>query len=163
MTEERKAVSPLAWLRTGKDKFRAFAYGEQGEPKERPRVGLSLAGGFARGIAHIGVLRVLREARIPIDCVAGTSVGALIGAAYCAGASLEQMQETGQATTFADFGRWTPSWLGLATNQRMEKYLERFTSAKTFEELQTPLAISTSDLNEGLTVYYTSGPLTQPL
>src|SRR5437667_1937090 len=98
MPEENKAAGPLGWLRTAKDKFRSFAYGEQKERTERPRVGLALAGGFARGIAHIGVLRVLREARIPIDCVAGTSVGALIGAAYCAGASLERMQETGQAT-----------------------------------------------------------------
>ncbi|HLK06267.1 MAG TPA: patatin-like phospholipase family protein [Candidatus Acidoferrum sp.] len=149
----------MDWLRSAKDRFRAFAYGEEKARSGRPRVGLALAGGFARGIAHIGVLRVLREAGIPIDCVAGTSVGALIGAAYCAGASLEDMEATGRATTFADFGRWTPSWLGLATNQRMEKYLERLTSAKTFEELKTPLAISTSDLNQGLTVYYSSGPI----
>ena len=58
----------------------------------RPRVGLALAGGFARGIAHIGVLRVLREAGIPIDVVSGTSVGALIGTAYCAGTPLEEME-----------------------------------------------------------------------
>src|SRR5258706_193859 len=118
---------------------------------------------FVSDEALIGVLRVLLEAGIPIDCVAGTSVGALIGAAFCAGAPLDEMQATGQVTTFADFGRWTPSWLGLATNQRMEKYLERFTAAKTFEDLKTPLAISTSDINEGITVYYTSGSLVQPL
>ena len=82
MTEESKIAGPLGWIRTAKEKFRAFAYGEQRDPGERPRVGLALAGGFARGIAHIGVLRVLREAEIPIDCVAGTSVGALIGAGY---------------------------------------------------------------------------------
>lgn len=155
--------SALDWLRSAKDRFRTFAYGEGKEPAGRPKVGLALAGGFARGIAHIGVLRVLREAGIPIDCVAGTSVGALIGTAYCAGASLEDMEATGGTTSFADFGRWTPSWLGLATNQRMEKYLERLTAAKNFEELKTPLAISTSDLNQGLTVYYSSGPLAPPL
>src|SRR5258705_3639031 len=163
MTEEGKAAGPLGWLRSAKDKFRAFAYGDRGEPKERPRVGLALAGGFARGIAHLGVLRVLREAGIPIDCVAGTSVGALIATGFCAGASLDQMARVGASTNFTDFGRWTPSWLGLATNQRMEKYLERLTAAKTFEELKTPLAISTSDINEGITVYYTSGSLAQPL
>jgi NTE family protein len=151
------------WLRNAKERFRAFAYGDEKVRLERPRVGLALAGGFARGIAHIGVLRVLREAGIPIDCVAGTSVGALIGTAYCAGTSLEDMEATGRTTSFADFGRWTPSWLGLATNQRMEKYVERLTAAKTFEELKTPLAISTSDINEGITVYYTSGSLAQPL
>lgn len=153
----------LEWLRSAKDRFRAFAYGEPDEKRERPRVGLALGGGFARGIAHIGLLRVFQEAKIPIDCVAGTSVGALIGAAYCAGASLEVMQELGTVTSFTDFGRWTPSWLGLATNQRMEKYLTRLTPAKTFEELKTPLAIAATDINAGVTVYYSSGPIATPL
>jgi len=160
---EGKMNSARDWLRNAKERFRAFAHGDEKARSERPRVGLALAGGFARGIAHIGVLRVLREAGIPIDCVAGTSVGALIGTAYCAGTPLEDMEAIGRTTSFADFGRWTPSWLGLATNQRMEKYLERLTAAKTFEELKTPLAISTSDINEGITVYYTSGSLAQPL
>lgn len=163
MGDESNISGPLGWLRTAKDKFRAFAQGVPDEPKERPRVGLALAGGFARGIAHIGVLRVLREAQIPIDCVAGTSVGALIAAGYCAGSSLEEMEKVGAATSFADFGRWTPSWLGLATNQRMEKYLTRFTSAKTFEELQKPLAIAATDINAGVSVYYSHGLLVPPI
>src|SRR6266576_2684871 len=163
MTEEGRVSSTLGWFRTAKDKFRAFAYGEQSEPRERPRVGLALAGGFARGIAHIGVLRVLREAGIPIDCVAGTSVGALIAVGYCAGASLDQMARVGASTNFTDFGRWTPSWLGLATNQRMEKYLARMTPATTFAELKTPLAISATDINAGVTVYYLNGSIVAPL
>src|SRR5258708_14202244 len=113
MPEAGEFRGPLGWLRTAKDKFRAFAYGERSESKERPRVGLALAGGFARGIAHIGVLRVLREAEIPIDCVAGTSVGALIGPSYFAVASLEGMQNIGADTSFTDFCRCTPSRLGL--------------------------------------------------
>jgi NTE family protein len=163
MAEEGKSSSTLGWLRTAKDKFRSFAYGEQSEPRERPRVGLALAGGFARGIAHLGVLRVLREAGIPIDCVAGTSVGALIAVGYCAGASLEDMAEVGITTSFTDFGRWTPSWLGLATNQRMEKYLSRFTPVKTFEELKTPLAIAATDINAGVSVFYSHGAIAPPL
>ena len=161
--KDEKGSGPLAWLKTAKEKIRAFAYGNEPQPTERVRVGLALAGGFARGIAHIGVIRVLREAGIPIDCAAGTSVGSLIGAAFCGGASLEDMERIGAVTTFADFGRWTPSWLGLATNQRMEKFLARFTPAKTFEELQTPLAIATTDIIDGVTVYHSSGPLAPPL
>src|SRR5260370_41338262 len=126
MAEEGKGSGSLGWFRTAKEKFRAFAYGEHGEPKERPRVGLALAGGFARGIAHLGVLRVLPEAGIPIDCVAGTSVGALIAAGFCAGASLDEMAKIGAATSFADFCRWTPSRLGRATNQRLDKSLAPF-------------------------------------
>jgi NTE family protein len=136
--------------------------GAKGVPA-RPKVGLALAGGFARGIAHIGVLRVLRDAGIHVDAVAGTSVGALIGAAYCAGTPLEEMERIGAATSFTDFGRWTPSWLGLATNQRLEKYLARLTPAKNFEDLVTPLAIAATDINAGITIYYTRGPLLPPL
>jgi NTE family protein len=133
------------------------------QPSSRPKIGLALAGGFARGIAHIGVLRVLRDAGIHIDAVAGTSVGALIGAAYCAGTPLEEMERIGAQTSFTDFGRWTPSWLGLATNQRLEKYLARLTPVTNFEDLVTPLAIAATDINAGITIYYTRGPILPPL
>jgi NTE family protein len=158
-----KVTNAIDWLRTAKDKLRTFASGEARPDSERPRVGLALAGGFARGIAHVGVLRALKNAGVPIDVVAGTSVGALIGACYCAGVPLDEMQRIACDTTFADFGRWTPSWLGLATNQRMEKYLTRFTPATTFEELTTPFAIAATDINAGISVYYTRGLLGPPL
>ena len=164
MSDEEKISGPLAWFRTAKDKFRAFAYRQQEVQRAgAPKVGLALAGGFARGIAHIGVLRVLQQAGIPIDCIAGTSVGALIGTAFCAGSPLEQMERIGGITTFADFGRWTPSWLGLATNQRMEKFLAKFTPVTTFEELQIPMAIAATDITAGVTVYYSHGEIVPPL
>src|SRR5271167_3770985 len=133
------------FLRMAKDVFRSFAYGGTPKGAKRPRIGLALAGGFARGIAHIGVMRVLREAKIPIDVVAGTSVGALIGFGYCAGTALEEMESIAATTRFTDFGRWTPSWLGLATNNRLERYMARMSPKKRFEELQTPLAIASTD------------------
>src|SRR5450432_3686095 len=150
------------WL-DDKKKAPSGAGGELRDRSVRPKVGLALAGGFARGIAHIGVLRVFRDAGIHIDAVAGTSVGALIGAAYCAGTPLEEMERIGAHTSFTDFGRWTPSWLGLATNHRLEKYLARLTPAKHFEDLVTPLAIAATDINAGITVYYTRGPILPPL
>jgi NTE family protein len=159
----RKVTDTTSWLQSAREKLSSLAQPEERKPTERPRVGLALSGGFARGIAHIGVLRILREAGIPIDFVAGTSVGALIGAAYCAGTSLEEMEQIGTTTNFTDFGRWTPSWLGLATNQRLEKFLARFTPVKTFEEMKTPLAIATTDINAGISVYYTRGPVGPPL
>src|SRR5689334_4995994 len=54
---------------------------------ERPRIALALGGGGARGAAHLGVLEVLEELRVPIDCIAATSMGALVGGAYAAGVS----------------------------------------------------------------------------
>jgi hypothetical protein len=70
--------STTKWLGKAIRGLRSFAYARGGE---RPKVGLALGGGFARGVAHVGVLRVMEEHEIPIDFIAGTSVGALIAAA----------------------------------------------------------------------------------
>ncbi len=60
---------------------------------KRKRVGLALGGGGARGLAHIGVLRVLEKEEIPIDLIAGTSIGALVGGAYASGSSSDELQK----------------------------------------------------------------------
>lgn len=67
----------------------------QGSPDviRRPRIGLALGGGGTRGTAHIGVLRVLEAEGIPIDCIAGTSMGAIVGGLYCAGVPLKQIEQ----------------------------------------------------------------------
>ena len=74
-------MSPVTkWLGTALRGLRTFAYSADGQ---RPKVGVALGGGFARGIAHIGVLRVLEENEIPVDFIAGTSVGALDRGRLC--------------------------------------------------------------------------------
>ena len=151
------------WLHGAVGKFREFAYAEERERTPRPRVGLALSGGFARGVAHIGLLRVLERAGIPIDCISGTSSGSLIATGYAAGVPLDDMEKLASETSFTDFGRYTPSWLGLATNKRLEAYVARLTPATTFEEMKIPLAISATDLKEGIAVYYTTGPIGPPL
>jgi len=72
------------------------------EFKSRPRVGLALSGGGARGAAHIGVIRVLREQRVPIDCIAGTSMGAIIGGLYASGMSLDEIEQAIDAIDWDD-------------------------------------------------------------
>ncbi|MGH9702144.1 MAG: patatin-like phospholipase family protein, partial [Candidatus Acidiferrales bacterium] len=146
----------LKWLGSAVQGLRSFAYGPE---SGRPRIGLALGGGFARGIAHIGVLRVLQDEGIPVDLVAGTSVGALIGAAYCSGATLDEMERQGLLTKFKDFGRWTISRLGMASNDKLEFYLQRFSSYTYFEELKTPLGIVATDLVRGQTVCFTEGEI----
>ena len=59
---------------------------------QRPKICLVLSGGGARGAAHVGVLKVLEEMRVPIDCIAGTSMGALVGASYATGTSVAEME-----------------------------------------------------------------------
>jgi NTE family protein len=150
----------LKWGSRAVNGLRSFAYGPAGD---RPRVGLALGGGFARGIAHIGVLRVLNEEGIPIDYIAGTSVGALIGAAYAAGTSLEEMELQGFVTRFRDFGRWTLSRMGMATNDRLDDFLHRLTAVKHFEELEIPLCIVATDLVLGESVEFTEGEMAPAL
>jgi NTE family protein len=127
--------------------------------QNRPRIGIALGGGFARGLAHIGVLKVLEENQIPVDFVAGTSVGALIGAAYCSGVSPKELEEIAYLVRFKDFARWTLSRLGFASNDRMTSFLARLLKVKTFEELRIPLAVSATDFATGEPVTLRSGVL----
>jgi len=69
-----------------------------GTPAARPRIALVLSGGGARGFAHIGVLRALREMRIPVDIVVGTSMGSVLGGAYAAGASVSDLEKMARQT-----------------------------------------------------------------
>ena len=148
------------WLKKAVQGFRAFAYADSddGEPN-RPRIGVALGGGFARGIAHIGVLRVLEQHNIPIDFIAGTSVGALIASTYASGTFLDEMERQGTGTRFRDFGRWTISRMGMASNERLEHFLHRFTPARDFSEMKIPLCIVATDLITGQPVYFTEGEI----
>lgn len=146
----------LKWLGGAVRGLRSFAYGSEGG---RPRIGLALGGGFARGIAHIGVLQALEDSGIRVDFIAGTSVGALIGAAYASGATLEDMARQGADTRFRDFGRWTLSRMGMASNERLEDFLRKFTTCKFFAELKIPLSIVATDLITGESVYFTGGEI----
>lgn len=74
----------------------------------RPRIGLVLSGGGARGAAHIGVLKVLEELRVPIDCIAGTSMGSIVGGAYASGMTVEQMERAIGAINSAGLFREQP-------------------------------------------------------
>jgi len=151
----------VKWIGKALRGLRSFAY-PPGDG-DRPKIGVALGGGFARGIAHIGVLRVLEEHGIPVDCIAGTSVGALIAAAYAGGTSLEEMARQGTATRFRDFGRWTISRMGMASNERIEDFLRRFTPHHNFSDMKIPLAIVATDLIKGESVYFTDGEIGPPL
>ena len=128
-----------------------------------PQIGLALGGGFARGLSHIGVLRVLEEEKIALACVAGTSVGAVIGAAYCSGMSGDELAEMAAQVRFRDFARWTISRYGFATNERMVGFLRRVLKVRTFEELRIPLAVTATDFISGEGVVFRSGELIEPV
>jgi NTE family protein len=128
-----------------------------------PAIGLALGGGFARGIAHIGVLKVLEQESIPVRVVGGTSVGALIGACYCSGLSLAEMEAVAHSVRFTTFARWTVSRFGFASNDRMVAFLTRTLKCKTFEELRIPLGVTATDFNTGEGVVFHSGSMIDPV
>jgi NTE family protein len=149
-----------SWLNQTVKQIREFAYSPRPEkPFQRPKIGLALGGGFARGIAHVGVLRVFEENKIPIDYIGGTSVGALIAAAYAGGSTLEEMEQVGLGTRFKDFAEWTISWKGLASDTRLQRYLRRLTPVRHFEDLRTPLVIVATDLTTAEPACFTSGEI----
>jgi NTE family protein len=132
-------------------------------PAKIPSIGLALGGGFARGIAHIGVLKVPEAENIPVNFVAGTSVGALIGAAYCSGVSPAELEQIASRVRFRDLARWTLSRYGFATNLRMINFLNQILKVKTFEELRIPLAITATDFASGEGVVFRTGALADPV
>jgi len=133
------------------------------EAKRVPAIGLALGGGFARGIAHVGVLKVLEEEGIPVRMIAGTSVGGLIGAAYCSGVTIAELEEVAYKVRFTTFARWTLSRYGFATNDRMVSFLTRTLKVQTFEELRIPLGVTATDFNTGEGMVFTSGSIIDPV
>ncbi len=123
---------------------------------ERPpvRIGLALGGGFARSLAHVGLLQVFQERGIPIHSLAGISSGAMIAAAFASGTPLDQIISAGACTSFSSYARWTLSKVGLATNDRMDLYLRKLLRATRFEQMRTPLAVVATDLGTGAAVVY---------
>lgn len=137
--------------------------GANGQKYMRPGVALALGGGFARGFAHLGILQVLEQNRIPIAGIAGTSIGSILGAAYASGAPLAKIITVCRNVRFRDFARWRFSRLGLASNQKLADLIRNVIRAQTFEELLIPFVAVATDLSCGEAVVLTHGPLIEAL
>src|SRR3954469_7647594 len=116
---------------------------------DRPKIGLALSGGGARGIAHVGVLRALEDNNIPIDAIAGASAGSLIGGSYAAGLSIAQLEKMARGFRWRHTSRLSFSRLGFQSNAGLEKYLRTHLPATQFEDLKIPFAAMVTDLRKG--------------
>jgi NTE family protein len=129
--------------------------------RARPRVAVVLGGGAARGFAHVGVLRVLEEERIPIELIVGTSVGSLVGAIYADGKNrfeLERIAKDLDRDDFFDFGLGAALFgTGLATGERVEKFVRKHVGAARIEDLRIPFAAIATDLDSGKVVVLERG------
>jgi len=118
------------------------------------KVGLALSGGGARGFAHIGVLKVLVENGIPIDMIAGTSAGAIVGGAYAAGMSVGEIVAMAARIGWMNMTRPSLSPLGALSNAPMAAFLTRELPVHKFEELKVPFAAVAYDLTAGRELVY---------
>ena len=138
------------------------------------KIGLVLSGGGARGFAHIGVLKVLKENNITIDYVAGCSAGALVGACYAHNQDITQLEKlASNIKSIYDVIDFSFSSKGFAKGEKIEKYITDFFQNReqnkkdkdtkkmdnVFEDLKIPLVINATDIAEGTEVIFGKGPL----
>jgi len=103
-------------------------------------------------MAHVGVLRALIEHEVPIDYIAGTSAGSIVGGAYATGMPIDEIAEFGRALRWRDIGRMTMSRLGVQSNERLEQYLRMRLPVTRFEDLTVGFATVATDLKTGTAV-----------
>lgn len=131
--------------------------------KKRRKTALVLSGGSARGIAHLGVLKVLKREGLKFDMVVGTSIGSLVGAAYCLDIPLEYVEALAVKTTAMGLLDITISRMGLTEGNRLENVIRQVVRNKSFQDMKTPLAITAVDVETGEEVYFTSGDLVKTI
>jgi len=128
--------------------------------KKKPRkIALVLGGGSARGIAHIGALKVFEREKIPVDLVVGTSMGALIGGAYSVGVTTQEMERIALQVTWKDLFDPTIPAMSLLEGKKLGQVVSQILKEKTFLDAKIPLAVVTTDIEKGQEVIHTSGDL----
>lgn len=127
----------------------------------RKRLGLALGGGVARGLAHIGVIAVLKEAGIPIDCVSGTSAGAIVAALLCAGMEASEMEERASRLRWSQLVSLGWPRRGLVRFDRLAHWMIQELGDLDFADLRIPCALGATDLERGEAVSLCEGSLAQ--
>lgn len=128
-------------------------------PKVPPRIGLALGGGAARGFAHVGVIQVLEEAGIRPVLVSGTSAGSLVAAIYASGKSGKQLQQVAETMEEATFADWTLPLFnrGMLRGDALARYVNTQVGSRLIEDLPMPLGIVATDLNSGQSMLFQRG------
>lgn len=134
--------------------------------KQRKKIGLALGSGAARGMSHIGILKVLEEERIPVDYISGTSFGAIIGALYASGVSVSQLEEVAEGVNWSRLARLADPILptsGLIDGRKLSVFIEDLLPRRNFEELDIPLALTATDVETGEAVTIRRGNLLEAI
>ena len=121
------------------------------------KIGLALSGGAARGAAHLGVLKVLEREGIRPDCMVGASAGSIVGAGYCAGLSVAELEEIALNLQWSKLGRIVRPRLGFFDSQRLESYMTEIIGDLQFADLSIPFAAVAADILTGQLVVLKEG------
>ena len=132
--------------------------------KTQIKVGLALGSGAARGIAHIGVIKALEEAQVPINYIAGTSMGALVGACYAADVNISLLEEVALATNPKKLsGLLDPKFsifrAGLLGGKKVERFLRTIIGDIDIEKCLIPYSAVACELKTGRDIALATGPL----
>lgn len=122
-----------------------------------PRVGLALSGGASRGIVHVGVIQALKDNGIKIDCLSGTSIGAMVAALYAFGIPIEDIHRRARDMSWLRISSVKISKTALLSNKIIGEIVEDFLGDANIEDSSIPLAIVTTDISRGEKVVLRSG------
>ena len=129
----------------------------------KKKVGLALGSGGARGFAHIGIINILEENKIPIDYVSGTSIGSVIAAYYALNLNLDNLKKVSLDFKTKDIWKTlidlnNPN-ISLIKGKKLKKFWGQFFGNKTFRDTKIPLAIGATNLSDGSKVVFTKGKI----
>jgi len=125
----------------------------------KPRIGLAMSGGAARGLAHIAVLKTLEEEGVRIHAIAGTSAGSVVGSMYCAGMPLSEIEHILVHAKWTDILKFTIPKQGFISSEGIFRFMEDILPINEFSSLPLPLAVVATDLKTAEKVVITSGSI----
>lgn len=127
----------------------------------RKKIGIALGGGAAKGLAHIGVLKVLEENNIPIDFISGTSMGAVIGALYCANPDAEELEKLAVEMNWKKIIDFNIPKEGLLKGDKLEREFEKLIISNDFKKLRIPFFATAVDIRKNKEVILSSGSVSK--
>ncbi len=123
------------------------------------KIGLALSGGSIRGFAHLGVLKIIEEHQIPVHMIAGTSIGAIIGALYASGYSVKELISITSRIRWKHLFQFPTSPAGISSGEPIERLLKRVIPHDSFDKLGVPFQAVVTNITQGKSLSFGEGSL----
>lgn len=128
-----------------------------------PKIGLALSGGSALGICHIGVIKALRENKISVDCVSGTSAGAIAAVCLAFGIPMKKMVDISKKVSWASVSKFGYSKMGINSNKPVGEMIDEIINGAKIEDAKIPLAIVATDVDTGQKIILKKGNVAEAI